>query len=274
MLQRRVRAMSCPEPIAGTWAVVTGASAGIGEQLARRLAERGHDLMLVARRRDRLEALADQLRARHGVATEAITCDLTDGAELETFAQSLAEREVSLLCNNAGCGLFGDLRGADPARVRELALINVNAVQELTLAVLPGMLARGSGALLITGSTAGHQPFPGATTYAASKAFVNTFAESLHAELAGTGVTCTLFAPGPVATEFYRVACRSGLVDTVLGTVSMSATVAAAQALSGVAARRRTVVPGVVAKLQTVGGRHTPRRVLLPLLYRVARFLA
>lgn len=263
--------MRVPEPTPGAWAVVTGASAGIGEQLARQLAAAGHDVLLVARRLDRLESLAAEIRDASGVRTDVISCDLSDRADRETLVKDLPERKVSVLCNNAGFATFGDLKDADPIHERNEVEVNVNAVQDLTLAVLPQMIARRSGAILITGSTAGHQPFPGNATYAASKAFANTFAESLHAELAGTGVTCTLLAPGPVATEFNEVAQLGTGIDAALGLVSISAKNTAAQALSGLATGRRSVVPGLMSKLQTVGGRYTPRRVLLPVLHRVAR---
>lgn len=264
--------MSLPTPAPGDVAVVTGASAGIGEQLARGLARRGHDLWLVARRANRLEALAAELQAAHGVTAQAVPCDLGDRGERDVLAKSLADAEVSVLCNNAGFATFGDLRHADPARERDQVELNVVAVHDLTLAVLPGMLRRSRGAILITGSTAGHQPFPGNATYAASKAFANTFAESLHGELRHTGVICTLLAPGPVATEFNDVA---GLerVDAGLSRLSVTAAEAAEQALRGLELGHRIVVPGWFAKVETIGGRYTPRRVLLPALHLVSRGL-
>jgi len=265
--------MSLPGPRPQAYAVVTGASAGIGQELARGLARRGHNLLLVARRAPKLEALAEEVRARHGVAVEVAPCDLADRDARQGLTKTLAEMEVSVLCNNAGFATFGDLRHADPAREREQVELNAVAVHDLTLAVLPGMIRRSSGAILITGSTAGHQPFPGNATYAASKAFANTFAESLHGELAHTGVTCTLIAPGPVRTEFNQVA-GIGRAERGISLVSVSAEQAAEQALDGLEKSHRVVVPGLFAKLETLGGRYTPRRVLLPVLHLVARGLS
>lgn len=257
--------MSLPAPAPGARAVVTGASSGIGRALAGRLAARGHGLLLVARRAELLERLAAELRDRHGVEVEVRCCDLADHAERERLRGELARRQVSVLCANAGFTTCGALRDTDPARESQELQVNAVAVHELTLAVLPGMLARGAGAILVTGSNAGVQPVPTAATYAATKAFVNALAEALHVELRGTGVSCTLLAPGPVLTEFASVGgvehierkrwIRWTDVDRV-----------AEEALSGVERGRRVVTPGLMAKLQTVLGRYTPRAVLFPLL--------
>ena len=265
--------MSLPAPTPGAFAVVTGASAGIGSALARGLARRGHHLMLVARRKNRLEELAAELHGRYGVRVEVYQCDLADRDARAALVKELAERKVSVLCNNAGFATFGDLGHADPTREREQVELNVTAVHELTLAVLPGMLRRGSGAILITGSTAGHQPFPGNATYAASKAFANSFAESLHAELRNTGLTTTLLAPGPAATEFNQAA-GIGHRDRLISRLAISAQQTAEEGLRGLERGERVVVPGLVAKLQTVSGTYTPRAVLLPILRLVSRGLS
>ncbi|WP_405824891.1 SDR family oxidoreductase [Streptomyces sp. NBC_01390] len=249
----------------GGWAVVTGASSGIGEALARELAARGHRLRLVARRKDRLARLAAELRALHRVEVEIHACDLADRAERESLCRELAALEIDVLGNNAGFTTCGPLSGADPLREAQEVEVNVVATHELTLAVLPGMLARGSGTVLITGSTAGWQPVPSAATYAATKAFVNTFAESLHGELRGTGVTCTLLAPGPVRTEFMTVG-GAGELETrrwfawqTPGTVARTALLAAERG-------RRISVPGRMARLQGLSGRYLPHPVTFLLL--------
>lgn len=265
--------MSLPTPAPLARAVVTGASSGIGTALARQLAARGHALVLVARRRDRLKELADELSTAYGVQVEVRPCDLADRTARSELAAELANRQISILCNNAGFATFGDLRDADPAREREQLEVNAVAVQELTLAVLPGMHDRGRGAILIVGSTAGHQPFPGNATYAASKAFANTFAESLHTELAGTGVTCTLLAPGPVRTEFSAVAGIERIEGFGGRLTWVTADQVAKQAIDALDHGRRTVVPGLFAKLETLGGRYTPRTVLLPMLHLASRGL-
>lgn len=263
--------MSLPAPTPTMPVVVTGASSGIGAALAEGLAQRGYSLILVARRVDRLDALADRLAELHSVHAEVRPVDLSDRNERDELCRELAERDVAALCNNAGFATYGALATANPARERQQVELNSVAVHDLTLAVLPGMLARGTGAILITGSTAGNQPGPNNATYAASKAFANTLAESLHSELAGTGVTCTLLAPGPVRTEYAEVAEAPGLDRLVPGPLWVSAEQAAAQAIAGMVTGRRRVVPGVFAKVQTLGGRYTPRGLVAPILRTVYR---
>lgn len=261
--------MSLPEPQSNARAVVTGASSGIGRQLARQLAARGHSLILVARRVDKLETLADELRKPHDIEVDLRPCDLADREARAQFRDELAATEISILCNNAGFATFGQLTESDPERECEELEVNSVAVQDLTLAVLPGMVERGSGAILIVGSTAGHQPLPRNATYSASKAFANTFSESLHSELQGSGVSCTLLAPGPVRTGFAEAANISE-VDGLGGRfVWQDANTVAQLAVEGMARGKRLVVPGAMAHLATVGGRHTPRSVLLPMVKHV-----
>ncbi|MEV8535174.1 SDR family oxidoreductase [Streptomyces sp. NPDC051211] len=257
--------MSLPTPTPCARVVVTGASSGIGAALAEGLAARGHSPILVARREDRLDALAGRLAERYRVQTEVRPCDLGDREQ----RAALASREIAVLCNNAGFATYGPLATLAPERERLQVELDVVAVHELTLAVLPGMLGRRAGAILITGSTAGNQPGPNNTTYAASKAFANTFAESLHAELAGTGVGCTLLAPGPVRTEFTRAADVPAVDRLVPGPLWVSAEQAAREAIAGMARGRRRVVPGPFAKVQTVGGQYTPRGITARVLRAV-----
>ncbi|AMW19999.1 SDR family NAD(P)-dependent oxidoreductase [Mycobacteroides chelonae] len=261
--------MSLPTPRPRLRAVITGASSGIGTALAEQLAQQGHSLILVARREDRLRVLADRLANAHAVTVEVRACDLADRAARAMLVDEIREREISILCNNAGYATYGNIVELPPARELRQVELNSVAVHELTLAVLPGMLARKAGAILITGSTAGNQPGPGNTTYAASKAFANTFAESLHGELRGTGVTCTLLAPGPVYTEFSEVAELSNLERLLPDPLWVSAEKAAAVAISGASKGKRRVIPGAFAKLQTIGGQYTPRTVIGPVLRAV-----
>jgi short-subunit dehydrogenase len=161
--------------------VVTGASSGIGTEIANVLASRGHGLTLVARRADRLEQIAGDITHRFGVEVVTVPCDLADPAARATLAEQLeAGRPISGLVNNAGFGKFGDLKENDPDREREMVELNIAAVHDLTVRLLPGMVARGSGAILNTGSTAGFQPLPGVATYGATKAFVISFSEAAH----------------------------------------------------------------------------------------------
>ncbi|PAV25826.1 ketoacyl reductase [Tamilnaduibacter salinus] len=260
--------MPLPQPTPDARAVITGASSGIGERLAHELAQRGHSLMLVARRVDKLETLAEQLQTEHGVTVDLRPCDLTDREARATLREELANQTVSVLCNNAGFATFGKLWKSDPERERQEVELNVAAVQDLTMAVLPGMVSRGAGAVLIVGSTAGIQPLPGAATYSATKAFANTFSEAIHSELQGTGVTCTLLAPGPVHTEFMQAANVPKAEHQVPGWAWLTADQVARSAVAGLENGQRTVVPGALAKLFLHSGRHTPRSLLLPLVRR------
>ncbi|MFK0251474.1 SDR family NAD(P)-dependent oxidoreductase [Amycolatopsis azurea] len=266
--------MSLPPPTPRNRAVVTGASSGIGAALAGQLASRGYGLILVARRKERLNELAGSLSARHHVEAEVYPCDLGDRDARAGLAGELGTRDIAVLCNNAGFATYGALSTLDHDRERLQVELDVAAVHDLTLAALPGMLARKAGAILITGSTAGNQPGPHNTTYAASKAFANTFAESLHAELAGTGVGCMLLAPGPVRTEFTRIADVPAVDRLVPGPLWVSAESAAQRAVDGMAKGKRRVVPGPFAKVQTLSGLHGPRgisgRVLRAVYRRVA----
>ena len=183
-------------------ALITGASSGIGEQFARQLAARGYDLILVARRKDRLEKLAGELPT----TTHVITNDLgSDAADLKKDVNKLGV-DVDLLINNAGFGLRGRFLDLDPERNAEMVRVNCEAVVILTHAFLPAMIERGRGGVITVASTAGMQPLPYEATYSASKAFALNFTEALHEELRGTGVKMLAVNPGPVPTEWQQVA--------------------------------------------------------------------
>jgi hypothetical protein len=261
--------MSLPRPLKNSPVVITGASSGIGEELAKQFAERGYPLILVARRVDKLEALAIHLHQTYQVEVSLRPCDLADREARTQFRLELEKMDVAILCNNAGFATFGRLHELDADREREETEVNAVAVQDLTLAVLPKMMQRKTGAILIVGSTSGHQPTPANATYAASKAFANSFAESLHSELSGTGVTCTLLAPGPTITGFNEVAGITK-IDGVGGSfVWVTAERVAKEAIQGMNCNRRIVIPGFIAQAQTLGGRYTPRIILLPILKQV-----
>lgn len=258
--------MATPRPRG--YAVVTGASSGIGTELAIGLASRSYPLMLVARREAFLQKLADRLTRMHGQPVLVRACDLADRAQRDRLVAELAELEVTVLCNNAGFPTCGSLLNNDPGREAAEVEVNVVAMHELTLAVLPGMVSRAAGSVLVTGSNAGEQPVPTAATYAASKAFANTFAESLHVELLGTGVSCTLLEPGPVRTEFTRVGGIQGSERHRWMGWNDPARVAA-EALDAMERGQRVVIPGLLAKAQTYTGRFLPRAVLFPILRQV-----
>jgi short-subunit dehydrogenase len=187
-------------------ALVTGASAGIGEAFARALAGRRYDLVLVARRRGRLEALAKELAERHRVEATAEAVDLAEEGDLARLAAAVAADPPDLLVNNAGFGTFGRFAELDAERELEEIRLNVLALTRLTRAALPGLVARGRGAIVNVSSLAGETPGPFTATYAATKAFVTSFSQSLHEELRGTGVTVQALLPGFTRTEFQEVA--------------------------------------------------------------------
>ncbi|MGA2010696.1 MAG: SDR family oxidoreductase [Solirubrobacteraceae bacterium] len=263
--------MSLPDPTPDTAALVTGASSGIGAAIARELAQRGHGLVLVARRRQKLEELATELSTDHGVRAEVLGCDLTKAASrqrLPARIQSLG-LQVSVLVNNAGFATGGAFHESDPARELEQVRILVEAVVALSSAFLPGMVARGSGAVLNVASTAGMQPMPYSAGYSAAKAYVLTFSEALHHELRGSGVTVTALAPGPVSTEFWNVAgWEVGGGQSFESAVPRPAWVTAEQAaqagVKGLDAGRRVVVPGLPIRAALLATQYLPHAVKLP----------
>jgi short-subunit dehydrogenase len=187
-------------------ALVTGASAGIGRAFAERLARDQMDLCLVARRKDRLDALAAELGERRGVAVEVRACDLTDPAALAELCDAVAQQPPDLLVNNAGFGTVGRFAELDPAGEEREIRLNVVALVRLTRAALPGMVERGHGAVINVSSMAGISPAPYTATYAATKAFVTSFSEALYEEVRGTGVKVQALLPGFTRTEFQEVA--------------------------------------------------------------------
>lgn len=243
-------------------ALVTGASAGIGKELSKLFAADGHDLVLVARRRERLEQLAEELRAAHGITPLVIDADLGDPsspgrvhAELER-----AGVEVEFVVNCAGFGTSGAF--VEQELARQLAEIQVNVVSlvALTRLLLPGMIARGSGRILNIGSTAGFQPGPYMAIYYATKAFVNHFTEALSYELAGTGVTATVSCPGATDTEFGAVAGTDKSRLFQMG--AQDAPSVAKQAYRAMLAGRPLVVHGLKNKLGVQALRVSPRSVV------------
>jgi short-subunit dehydrogenase len=233
----------------GKTALVTGASSGLGLELARLFARDGHELVVVARRRDHLEALATRLAAEHGVAARVIAEDLGDPVAPRRIFAELQDRriDVEFLVNCAGFGMNGPFADSDLGRALALVQVNVASLMHLTHLVLPGMIARRSGRILNIGSTAGFQPGPGMAAYYASKAFVNSFTEALWYELRGTGVTATVSAPGATATEFGKVAGSAESRLFHLGTTS--APDVAAHAYRAMMAGKSMSLPGWRAKL-------------------------
>ena len=264
--------MALPEPSPSATALITGASAGIGEAIARELAARGHGVTLVARREDRLRTLATDLSDRYGVRTEALGADLGDSATRRDLSRRISELglEVEILVNNAGFGGGADFAETEPDRLVSMVELNCVALLDLQAVYLPQMVERGRGAVINIASTAAFQPLPGAATYAATKAFVLSLSEAVHEELKGTGVTLTAICPGPVRTEFPQAAGLEG-ADQVPGMLWMSAESVAKQAVDAAADGKRAIIPGLLNRAGALTGQHAPRMFALPIAKRVWR---
>jgi uncharacterized protein len=257
--------MALPPPDPGSTCLVTGASSGIGAEIARALARRGHGVTLVARRENRLRELAEELSQREGVRAETLGCDLADEHARTRMLASLAELGlvVEVLVNNAGFGTAGPFTELDQDREVELVRLNVEALVALCGRFVPEMVRRGRGAVLNVASTAAFQPLPRNATYAASKAFVLSFTDALHAELGKTGVTATSLCPGPVKTEFTDVAGMDSAADSAPSFVWTDADFVAEEGVKGLEGGKRVVVPGKLNAAGALGGQHVPRSVLL-----------
>ncbi len=238
-------------------AVVTGASSGIGESIAVQLAARGHALVLVARRRDRLDALAARLRSAHGVEVRVEACDLSTSEGVAQLTGSLAAQPVAVLVNNAGYGMQGRFVDMDMAEVERMVRLNVLALTALTQHFARAMAARGDGYILNVSSAAAFLPSPYVSAYAATKSYVLGFTEALRYELRGTGVSVTALYPGITTTEFNAVA--GAKTPGVLDMTVLSADEVAAAGLAAMFARRRSVVPGVLNKLNALFSALLPR---------------
>ena len=248
---------------AGT-ALVTGASSGIGEQFARQLAASGYDLVLVARRADRLETLAAELPTQARV----IACDLgAEAAELPGRVNELGV-EVELLVNNAGFGTHDRFWEIPEGRDAEMVRVNCEAVVILTRAFLPQMVKRGRGGVIVVASTAGMQPLAYEAVYSASKAFALTFTEALHTELRGSGVGCMAVNPGPVPTEWQQVAGWDEMTKRP-GTISAEQCVR--ESLAAYDRGARSVVPGGLFRWAMRATALAPKPLKLRIAERIYR---
>jgi hypothetical protein len=242
-------------------ALVTGASSGIGEAFARILAERGHDLVLVARDQGRLEALAKELETASGAQAEVLRADLTDPVQLEQVeARCRADdAPVEILVNNAGFGTFGAFHTLDlAAEVREIQL-NVTALVRLTHVVAVEMSARGRGGILNVSSLAGFQPGPMNATYAATKAFITSFTEAIHEELRDTGVSVTVLCPGFTRTGFQETA--NVPASAVPGFLWQEADEVARCGLDALAKNHALAIPGPINKTLGAFTKVTPHAI-------------
>jgi short-subunit dehydrogenase len=243
--------------------LITGASAGLGAEFARQCAGRGEALVLLARRRERLEALKAEL----GGDITVFAADLSlPGAPTDLLMQmQAAGLDIACLINNAGFGLAGRLEAQPPERLGEMIDLNVRALTELSRAVLPGMRARGRGAILNVASTAAFQPGPHMAVYYATKAYVLSFTEALHQELKGSGIKVSALCPGPVATEFFDVANVQGL----LRRLAADAPGVVRLGLRGLDRNQAVVVPGIRNKALAQGHRVLPRGLMRRVMARI-----
>ncbi|MEJ7789803.1 MAG: SDR family oxidoreductase [Thermoleophilaceae bacterium] len=262
--------MALPPPSADTACLITGASSGIGADIARSLASRGHGVVLVARREERLASLAEELSAAHGVRAETLSADLGDAGARKGMLKRLdgLGLQVGVLVNNAGFGSGGSFTDLDAEREAAMVRLNCEAVVALCGRFVPEMAERGSGAVLNVASVAAFQPIPRQATYAATKAFVLSFTDALHAELKGSGVTATALCPGPVKTEFGEEAGIGGIESKVPGFMFTDSAFVAEQGVRGLERGRRLAIPGRGNAAAALGGQHAPRGVLLSLASR------
>jgi uncharacterized protein len=262
--------MALPAPNPDRTCLVTGASSGIGAEIAGLLAGRGLGVTLVARSEAKLEARAGQLASRYGVRTEVIVADLTDEDSRGAIVSGLEARSlaVNVLVNNAGFSTMGPVYRSDPTKELAMVRTDVEAVVHLCSLFLPGMVERRSGAVLNVSSTAAFQPLPGQAAYGASKAFVLSYSHALRGELRSTGVTVTALCPGPVETGFSEAAGISDAEATAALPKMMwiPAVEVAKAAVSGMDTNKAVVIPGAANRISAAAAWLSPRGVLVPLV--------
>lgn len=250
------------EAYADRWALVTGASSGIGAEFARVLAARGMHLILVARRREPMVELAADLHTRHGTRCEIVAADLTEEGEVARLCHEVAGRGivVELLVNNAGFAVVGDVENAPIDTILDMVRLNIGALTELTYRILPGMLERRHGAIINVSSVAAFQPVAYMGVYAASKAYVLHFSEALWAEVRHRGVTVTALCPGVTRTNFFEVA---GVPNWLRKRRSQSVDQVVKAALNAVEYRKQYVIPGWANYLLALCVRIAPRKLVV-----------
>jgi len=244
----------------GQTAMITGASSGIGAAYAKEFAARGADLVLVARGEEALQFLADQLRSEYGRKVEVIAGDLSVPGAADWLAGRVAEAglAIDVLVNNAGFGLHGDLVEADPARLTAMVQLNCVTLVDLTRSVLPGRVARRRGVVVNVASTAAYQPVPHLAVYAATKAFVLSFTEALHAEVKAAGVKVLAISPGATETQFFEVAGEKAAFGR-----RRDAQQVVASTMQALDRGRPSRIDGMINAIVASSARFAPRRMVL-----------
>ena len=260
--------MSLPAPSRTSYALVTGASQGIGKAMAHDFAAMGYNVILVARRGEILEDIAAELERRHHIEANALPADLATDEGVEAVIDAISSKEVSILVNSAGIASFGPFMDQDWGYETSQFALNGTAVHRLTRAALEHMLPRRAGAICNVGSTAGNIPIPNNATYVFTKAGVNAFTEALHYELKGSGINCTLLAPGPVreatiAEEDQTIVDK--VVPDALWTTYESCS---KETIAAMQKGQRRVVPGPLSKAMNVVSKVLPTPVIAPLIGR------
>lgn len=258
-----------PRPASDATCLVTGASSGIGEAIARNLARCGYGVALVARREERLRTLADALASEHAIRAEALPCDLADPAERERLRPRLEELglRVDVLVNNAGMGSFGTFVDLPGARELDQVRVMCEAVVDLCHTFALEMVERRSGGILIVSSTTGFQPAARYATYAAAKAFSLSFGQSLHEELKRAGVAVTTVCPGPVDTPFFDV--NESRPVRLPSSMWKSAEEIARASIEGLARNKRVVVPGAAIGALMTASRYSPTALQMLVMDRL-----
>ena len=247
------------------WALLTGAASGIGLELAKLFAADGFHLALVARNEARLQTIAKDLQAKHGIQTLALPCDLSSASAAEHIRDALRQTPVSILVNNAGFGACGPFAQCDLRVATEMMQVNMNSLVQLTRLFVEPMLSRGEGRILNVASTAAFQPGPTVGLYFATKAFVYSFSYALAEELEDTGVTVTVLCPGSTRTEFFS---RAGM-RMAGGWAAMDAGKVAAIGYRGLMKGKRVVIPGIPNKVGAFLAKRAPDRLSAAVVARL-----
>ena len=258
--------MTFPSPARDSYALVTGASQGIGEAMARDFAAEGHNLIIVARREDVLTQLAEELEKAHGVEVIVAAHDLSVAEDVDKLLALIDEKRISICVNSAGIASFGPFMEQDWAYETNQFNLNATAVFRITKAVLDQMVPRGEGALCNVGSAAGNVPIPNNATYVLTKAGVNAFTEALHYELKKTGVHCTLLAPGPVRDAVIPEEEQS-IVDKVVPDFLWTTYESCSrETIDAMKKNRRRITPGPLSKAMDFVSSYAPRGALAPVM--------